>query len=45
MSAFETLKKAREVWPDIIDEKFVKRYVDEGLLSENEARQITEAGR
>lgn len=40
MTAYETLKKAKMAWPDVIDEGFLQAYVDENLITAEEAKAI-----
>jgi len=39
-TAVDVLKDARRIWPDVIDEKFLSRYIDDGLLSRDEAKEV-----
>lgn len=38
--AVETLRKARLMWPDIVDAEFLKRFLHDGTISKEEMNEI-----
>ena len=41
-AGFSELKKAKTIWPAIIDEKFLSKFVSDGLITEEEKRKLLE---
>ncbi len=39
-TAVEELRKARLVWPEIIDRAFLERYIQDGTISPKEAEEV-----
>ena len=39
-TACETLRKAKIMWPDVVDAKFLQRYVDDGIITKAEAEDV-----
>ena len=38
--AVEILKKARTTWPDVVDNAFIRKFLDDGEITPSEAKEL-----